>query len=389
MKLLFIGARLFDDVAPYIKEKGITSILTESNQNSPNLELADSVHIVPRGMEAPLELAIKEDVDGVVPLIGIDNPLMQVAHMKEELEKDYQIPVVAPDVAAATISTNKIESKNFFQDNDIKTPAFDIISQGDLSKENNSPNTTTDINSINNIKCPMVLKQAEGQGGKDIKVALSKSEIDEYFQEFDQALIEKFISGFEISVEVLSWKGDYIPLTAVYKGETTLTGIHPLDKLKSAPAKIEGLDNNLALELAHKITRKLGSDGNTDVDLIFDPEHGELYALEMNTRPSGTRYLTTASTGINPLNEMIDMALGEWKSGNVKKAMKEYAAIEVPVREFKGPRNDSNPKIFSGVNSWIVHGPQKFERVTIRAENSGKISEIAAKLNIDLLKFPH
>jgi carbamoylphosphate synthase large subunit len=377
MKLLFIGARLFDDLAPYIKEKGITSILTESNQSSPNLELADSVHIVPRGMEAPMELAIKEDVDGVIPLIGIDSPLMQVAHLKEELESNYDIPVVAPNISAATISTNKTKSKHFFRKNDVKTPSFDIIYQNDLSK--------TDIS--DNLKFPLVLKQEEGQGGKDIKVASQKSELDEYFQEFDQAIVEEFISGFEISVEVLSWRGDSIPLAAVYKGRTTLTGIHPLDKLKSAPAEIEGLNNDLALELAHKITRKLGSEGNTDVDLIFNPEDQELYALEMNTRPSGTRYLTTASTGINPLNELVDMALGEWKSKNVKNAMKDYSAIEVPIMEFKGSRNDLNPKIFSCVNSWVVHGPQKFERVTIRGEDKNKVSEIARNLKINLSSF--
>ena len=42
-----------------------------------------------------MEIAIKEDVDGVVPLIGIDGPLVEVAIMKEKLEKDYGIPVVA------------------------------------------------------------------------------------------------------------------------------------------------------------------------------------------------------------------------------------------------------------------------------------------------------
>ncbi len=58
MKLLFIGARLFDDVAIYTKEKGITSVLTESNPKAQNLDLADSYHIVPRGMEHPKEIAI-------------------------------------------------------------------------------------------------------------------------------------------------------------------------------------------------------------------------------------------------------------------------------------------------------------------------------------------
>ena len=31
MKILCIGSRLFDDVSPYLKEKGYYSIITESN----------------------------------------------------------------------------------------------------------------------------------------------------------------------------------------------------------------------------------------------------------------------------------------------------------------------------------------------------------------------
>jgi carbamoylphosphate synthase large subunit len=375
MKILFIGARLFDDVAPYVVEKGITSVLSESNPNSPNLEIADSVHIVSRGMAAPMELAIKEDVDAVVPLIGIDGPLMELAQMKEELEGNYGIPVVASNIQSASISTNKSESKHFFVDNHIKTPSFKKISRNGFKDD------------FDNLKFPLVLKQDEGQGGRGIKITSSHSEIECYFQEFDQAMAEEFIVGFEISVEVLSWKGDSIPLVPVFKGKTTLNGLHPLDKIKSAPSELEGLDNGSALKLAHHITRKLGSEGNTDVDLIFNQDSNDLYAIEMNTRPSGTRYLTTASSGINPMEQMVDMAMGEWKSKNVKKCIKNFQALEVPVGKYNGPRNVFNPKIFSGDNSWVVHGPNNFERVTIRGKTKNNVSEIAKSLNIDLSSF--
>jgi hypothetical protein len=38
---------------------------------------------------------------GVVPLIGIDGPLIEVATMKKKLEGEYGIPVVASPVSAA------------------------------------------------------------------------------------------------------------------------------------------------------------------------------------------------------------------------------------------------------------------------------------------------
>ena len=45
MKILFIGSRLFDDAAWYAKKLGIETIVTESNNQAVNLDLADKVYI--------------------------------------------------------------------------------------------------------------------------------------------------------------------------------------------------------------------------------------------------------------------------------------------------------------------------------------------------------
>ena len=129
MKILFIGARLFDDIALYTKNEGITSVLTESNPDSPNLKLSDTQYIVPRGMDAPKEIAIKEDVDAVLPLIGIDKPLIEVSMLKEELENDYGIPVVASPLGSVITAMDKLKTKEFFAKNGINTPAFCKISK--------------------------------------------------------------------------------------------------------------------------------------------------------------------------------------------------------------------------------------------------------------------
>lgn len=371
MKILFIGARLYHGVVDYVQERGITSIMSESNPDSPNLSLPDEVHIVPRGMEAPMELAIKEDVDAVLPLIGIDGPLLDVGKMKDELETQYGIPVIASNQAAASISTSKVETKNFFHKNNIETPDYRI-----LTINSNDPLPSS-------INYPAVLKQSSGQGGVGIMVAQNEEDAHEYFQTYNTAILEQFIEGYEVSVEVLRWNGNAAPLSVVCKGKTTLEGIHPLDKIKYAPANIPGLSNELALDLALKITNLMGSEGNTDIDMIFEPSSGNLYAIEMNTRPSGTRYLTAASSGVNPLHEMVDMALGEWHVNDVKNKMKTYYGLEIPVGAFKGP-DAANGQNFSSSESWVVHGPKNYERVTIRGENRENAYELAKRLKIEL-----
>lgn len=374
MKILFIGARLYHSVADYVHEKGITSIMSESNPDSPNLKLPDKVHIVPRGMEAPIELALKEDVDAVLPLIGIDGPLIDLGKMKDQLEEQYGIPVVASNEFSASISSSKKKTKEFFIKNKIKTPDYQIINQ------KNAPNFYN--NSQIEMEYPSVLKQNQGQGGVGIKVAQNKNDAKDYFQKYDETIVEKYINGYEISVEVLRWQGKSIPLVAVCKGETTIDGTHPLDKIKNAPADIPGLSNELARDMALKITDLMGSEGNTDVDMIFEPSSGNLYAIEMNTRPSGTRYLTAASSDIHPLHQMVDMATGDWEVKNVENNLKKYFAIEVPVGVFKGPKTVELAQSFNGINSWVVHGPKNYERVTIRSENKNDLYKTAKNLKI-------
>ncbi len=372
MKLLFIGARLFEDVALYIEKKGITSVLTESNPDAPNQDLADVLHIVPRGIEGPKTVAIKEDVDGVVPLIGVDGPLLSISCLKKDLEENYGIPVVTSPLKTTYTTQNKYETKKFLVENNILTPHFQTI--------------TPDIPE-SQFNFPIVLKQEHGQGGVGIKIANNHHEIQEYLKKFGKALAEDFVDGIEISVEVLGWKEDYIPLVPVYKGKTSLDGKHPLFKVKRAPLEIDGLDNitnnRMIRELALKICRLMGVEGSADLDLIFDGKNNMV--LEINTRPSGTRYLTAASSNINPLQEMIDMATGEWNSAQVQNNMKDYFALEVPVGDFSSKRNSYKYRNFHESHGWIIHGPPKHQRITIRGETKKSVLKTAQSLKLPSL----
>jgi carbamoylphosphate synthase large subunit len=407
MKLLFIGARLFEDVALYTKRMGITSVLTESNPNSKNLNLADSYHLVSRGMDEPREIALKEDVDGIVPLIGVDGPLLDVAMLKKELEEDHGLPVVASPPSVVSISEDKIKTKEFLIKNDIKTPEHFLISpeqglklrqsspalQGHpLSmKQELPPSMKHELPPSMKHELPLVLKQAQGQGGRDIKIAISWEDVESYLEQFDTALVEKFMEGVEISVEIIRWRKKAVPLVPVYKGKTTLEGIHPLNKVKKAPLEIDNVNNHennqKIRDLALKIGELLGVEGCADVDLIFDGENKHNYVLEINTRPSGTRYLTAASSDINPLHQLVDMAAGVWNAAQVRKKIKEYSALEIPVYDYSTNRNNHQFREFYGENSWIIHGPPNHQRITIRGKDSRSAFETAEKLNLNLEDF--
>ena len=363
MKLLFIGSRLYDDLDWYVRSKGIESVLTESNEDAINLDLPDQVFIVPRGMDGPKQVALMQNVDAIVPLIGIDPPLIDVAHMKEEIESEYNIPVIASDVRAVELTSNKIRTKSFYEEIGVATPQYQIL---------NNPNELK-------MDFPVVLKQGEGQGGKDIKVAHSIDDVVEYFEEFDQALCEKFVEGSEISIEVLGYDGEYVALPPIYKGETTLEGTHPLNKVKTGPCMVEGLDNNLVQHTAYKIAKNLDSDGIFEMDFMFSKETQQLYAIEVNTRPNGTRYLTTATCGINSLCELVNMAIGEFSLSKIYDNLEYHYSTEIPIGNYEGPSPKEPIKSFED-NDFVVHGPEGYQRVTARADSKEGLKQLVDKL---------
>ncbi|MBQ9159918.1 MAG: ATP-grasp domain-containing protein [Methanobrevibacter sp.] len=363
MKLLFIGSRLYDDIDWYVKRKGIESVLTESNEEAINLELPDQVFIVPRGMDGPKQVALMQNVDAIVPLIGIDPPLIDVAYMKEEIESEYCIPVIAAGVRAVELTSDKIKTKGFYEEIGVDTPNYQILHSPDELK----------------LDLPVVLKQGQGQGGKDIKVAKTIEDVEEYFNEFDQALCEEFIEGAEISIEVLGFNGEYVALPPIYKGETTLDGTHPLNKVKTGPCMVEGLDNNLVQHVAYKVAKNLDSDGIFEMDFMFSRKNNQLYAIEVNTRPNGTRYLTTATCGVNSLCELVNMAIGEFSLANISDKLQYHYSTEIPVGNYIGPAPKEPVKSFED-NDFVVHGPEGYQRVTARAKSAEELENLVEKL---------
>lgn len=363
MKILFIGSRLYDDVDFYVKRKNIESFLTESNENAINLDLPDKVFIVPRGMEGPKQIAITQNVDAIVPLIGIDPPLIEVAKLKEELENDFGIPVIAADVRSVEITSNKVNTKKFYTEINVNTPNYQIIY---------NPNEL-------NMKFPIVLKQGEGQGGKDIIIAHDQNDVEQYFSKYSYALCEEFIDGYEISIEVLGFNGEYVALPPIYKGKTTLEGTHPLNKTKLGPCLIDGLDNNLIQQTAYKIAKNLDSDGIFEMDFMYSPKDDQLYAIEVNTRPNGTRYLTTATCGVNSLCELINMACGDFSLKNIFDKLEYYYSSEIPIGHYEGQAINEPLKSFDN-NKFIVHGPEGYQRITIRADSKEELENLINEL---------
>ena len=112
---------------------------------------------------------------------------------------------------------------------------------------------------------------------------------------------------------------------------------------------------------------------------MYSPQKNQLYAIEVNTRPNGTRYLTTATCGVNSLCELINMAIGEFSLSNVYDKLEYFYSTEIPVGDYGGPSPNEPVKSFE-YNDFVVHGPVGYQRVTARAESKENLQNLVEKL---------
>ena len=115
------------------------------------------------------------------------------------------------------------------------------------------------------------------------------------------------------------------------------------------------------------------------MDFMYSHKYNQLYAIEVNTRPNGTRYLTTATCGINSLCELVNMACGEFSLKNVFDNLEYYYSTEIPVGEYKGPKANEPIKSFDD-NNFVVHGPEGYQRITIRAKSKKELEKLVNDL---------
>ena len=82
------------------------------------------------------------------------------------------------------------------------------------------------------------------------------------------------------------------------------------------------------------------------------------------------------------MHELIDMASGQWDALNLKERIKNYCAVEIPVGTYPSNKNSYKFREFSNENSWIIHGPENHERITIRGNTIEEAVKSAEDLGI-------
>lgn len=176
---------------------------------TPGLDkISHPVNIKPTDIDSLLEFAKKEKIDFTV--VGPEIPLSLGIVDKFEKEK---LKIFGPTQRAAEIETSKIFAKNLMKKYRIPTADF---------KEFNSDNLKEASEYLLCSKFPIVIKADGLAAGKGVIIANDISEVNDVLDDFTKKkifgdsglnfIIEEYLTGFELSLFIITDGTDYIAL---------------------------------------------------------------------------------------------------------------------------------------------------------------------------------
>ncbi|MCL6472993.1 MAG: ATP-grasp domain-containing protein [Firmicutes bacterium] len=321
MKVLVIGNIGFDLMAPSLQREGIETVLVITTREPLNAEYADEAYFFNSENSDtdywPLvEFALEKKVDAVISIAGPDVANLRDGYVKEILEAEFGIPVLANPLEAVRTAANKEKTKDFLKKHGFPTTEGRVISSRaeafEVAKE---------------YGYPLVLKLIDHSGGTGMKIVTNRLELITGLADAERILIEKYTAGPEFSVEVLNYDGKTLPLLPVFKGHTNHQGLHPMERVKLAPAPLSEADIAKLRHLARDVISTLNVQPTGDVDIVWSEDGPRI--LEINPRFGGVTALSMAASGIISYHALVDMLLGRWNS--IDYHFDRHYAADMPV----------------------------------------------------------
>ena len=210
------------------------------------------------------------------------------------------------------------------------------------------------------IGYPVLIKAANGGGGKGMKVAFSKKELENAFvlaqkeakAAFgdDTVFIEKYLQNpRHIEVQVLA--DNYGNVVCLGERDCSLQRNNQKIVEETPSPALNRQQREELFEVARTAIEKIGYSNAGTLEFLF--EDGHFYFLEMNTRLQVEHPITEMVTGIDIVREQIRLASGAPLGYSQKDIRIEGCAIECRI-------NAENPQTFipspGKINSWHVPG---------------------------------
>ena len=298
------------------REMGIrtVAIYSEADKNALHVQLADEAICVGPApsnksylnVKAILEAACLTGADSIHPGFGFLSENPNFAKICQETG----IKFIGPDYKLIELLGNKSRAKET-----MKRAGVPVVPGSDgliYSKEQA-------VNLAEQIKYPVMLKASAGGGGRGIRVAYSKEELEKEYdivkQEAkvsfndDSLYLEKFVENpRHVEIQILADEHG----NCIHLGERDCSVQRRNQKvLEETPSGILDEETRKKMgEVAVKAVKEIGYSNAGTIEFLVD-KNKDFYFMEMNTRVQVEHPVTEMVTGVDIIKEQIKIAGGE------------------------------------------------------------------------------
>ena len=285
--------------------------------------------------------------------------------------EDAGIAFVGPNVTAIEAMGDKIESKKLAAKVKVSTVPGHLGVIKDAKEA---------IKIADEIGYPVMIKASAGGGGKGMRIAYSRKEVEEGFTTSkseakssfgdDRMFIEKYIEEpRHIEIQVLGDKHGNV----IHLGERECSIQRRNQKVvEEAPSPFLDAKTREAMGAeAVALAKAVGYDSAGTVEFIVDKDRN-FYFLEMNTRLQVEHPVTELVTGLDLVEQMIKIAAGDKLALKQKDVKLKGSAIEAriyaedPIRNFmpstgrlvrfRPPREGTFGDLVTRLDTGVVEG---------------------------------
>lgn len=303
-KIMVLAAGLLQiDVIEKAKSMGYYVLAVDGNPKAPGFNVADKAicaDIV--NEETMLKIARDEHVDGVI------HPCSEVSMaVMGRINDELGLSGISREQAIC--ATNKHLMRKAFEKGNAPSPKSILAQDAEDAWSRLQNEFDTDA----------ILKPSRNSGSRGIAKVSRNMDKGDFIRAYDEALsesrdhsvlIEQFIEGPEVSIEMIVWQGEIHVLTVTDKKTTGAP--HFVELGHNQPSCFSATDVETLKAAAVAGVRALGVNNcacHAEAKLM----NGKAYLMEVGARLGGdfiSTELTHLSTGIDMVAAAIDVALG-------------------------------------------------------------------------------
>lgn len=243
-------------------------------------------------------------IDGITS-IASDAAVPTVCFVAENMN------LISNSYESSLIATDKYLMRQKFLENNVSSPQFMV---------------GEDIDKLKDFKFPVIVKPTDRSGSRgvtkvesrgDVQKAMERAKIESFN---NKVIIEEFVSGKEVSVETISWKGKHYFLAITDKVTTEEPYFVELEHHQPSQLseEIQHKIKEEAIKALNALNLKYGA-AHTEIKVTNE---GTVYLIEVGARMGGDFIgsdLVKLSTGYDFLKGVIDIAFGDFVEPKITK----------------------------------------------------------------------